>query len=89
MQIRTNPVSLCAILILRPHARGTLGTNLAPATLLGYMYICGGSNTVVDGVGDTLSQLLVAHCGVSLDAARNIKVEWKESRRLCVEHFAG
>ena len=84
-------ISCCATLCRRIPSllKSVLHTNIELVACLGYMYICGGSNTVVDGVGETLTQLVAEHCGVSLDAARNIKVEWKESRRLCSEHFAG
>lgn len=55
----------------------------------GYIYVCGNSSGVVDDVGDHLTSLLVKFCDMTREDAINLKVEWKETRRYQVEHFAG
>jgi methionine synthase reductase len=54
----------------------------------GVMYLCGNSNTIVSGIDVAISDLLKEHGGLKPAEVTDMKISWKESGRLRIEHYA-
>ena len=54
----------------------------------GILYVCGNSNTIVNGIDASISELLKEHSDMKPSEVTDMKILWKETGRLRIEHYA-
>jgi methionine synthase reductase len=71
-------------------AMKTVQADLAKMMLAesGILYVCGNSNTIVNGIDASISELLKEHSDMKPSEVTDMKILWKETGRLRIEHYA-